>query len=62
MRFSHIAKSIVVEALANPDKILAGKLNRGIALKKHKDRWIKVIFEGETEVIMNTAYWTRRIR
>ena len=62
MRFRHITKSIVEEALTNPDKILVGKLNRRIALKRHRDRWIKVIFEGEKEVIVVTAYWTRRIK
>jgi len=62
MRFRHITKSIVEEALTNPDKILVSKLNRRIALKRQRDRWIKVIFEGEKEVIVITAYWTRRIK
>jgi hypothetical protein len=60
MRLRKITKPIVEEALANPDKVVAGKLNRRIALKRNEGKWIKVIFEEGEDITVITAYWTRR--
>lgn len=62
MKIRKITKGIVEEALIDPDKVISGRLNRRIALKRHKDKWIKVIFEEKKDVIVITAYWTRRIK
>lgn len=62
MKLRKITKPIVEEALANPDKLVMGKMNRRIALKRHKNKWIKVIFEQAEELTIITAYWIRRIK
>ena len=55
MKLRKITKPIVEEALANPDKLVMGKMNRRIALKRHKNTWIKVIFEQGEELTIITA-------
>lgn len=45
MKLRKITKPIVEEALANPDKVVMGKMIRRIALKRHKNKLIKVTFE-----------------
>ncbi len=60
MKLRKITKPIVEEALANPDTTVAGRMNRRIALKRHGDKWLKVIFEQGEDIKVITAYWTRR--
>ncbi len=62
MKLRKITKPIVEEVLANPDRVLTGKLNRRVALKRYEDKWIKVIFEEGEDLTVITAYWTRRSR
>jgi len=52
----------VKDAIAKPDKVMIGRLNRRIVLKRYEDKWIKVIFEQGEELTVITAYWTRRIK
>lgn len=45
MKTRKITRRIVEEALTNPDRVVGGRSNRKIAMKRYDDRWIKVIFE-----------------
>jgi len=38
MKIRKITKGIVEEALVDPDKVISGRSNRRIALKRHKDK------------------------
>jgi len=62
MKLRKITRPLVKDALAKPDKVMIGRLNRRIVLKRYEDKWIKVIFEQGEELTVITAYWTRRIK
>lgn len=61
MKTRKITRRIVEEALTNPDRVVGGRSNRKIALKRYDDRWIKVIFEEGKDVTVITVYWARRL-
>lgn len=50
-----ITKGIVEQAVANPDKAVVGRMNRKIALKRHTDKWLKVVFEESEDIRVITA-------
>ncbi len=53
---------MVEEAINHPDQALTGRFNRMVALKHRQEKTLKVVYEGNKEVLIVTAYWVRRER
>jgi hypothetical protein len=63
MRHRRISKANVEDAVQNPDFIFITRLGRSAALKKHGDKFLKVIYEKSNDKItVVTVYWTRRLQ
>jgi len=58
-----ISEAIVEDSIQNPDFSFITRLGRSVALKKHGDKFLKVIYEKSNDKItVVTVYWTRRLR
>jgi len=63
MRHRRISKTNVEDAVQNPDFNFITHLGRSVALKKHGDKFLKVIYEKSNDKItVVTVYWTRRLQ
>ena len=63
MEHRKISKAEVENAIQNPDFSFVTRFGRSAALKRHGDRFLKVIYEKSNDKItVITVYWTRRLR
>lgn len=61
MRYRSISKSEVQETVLHPYFTIPSRLGRFIAVKKHEDKYLKVIYEkSNNKITVVTVYWTRR--
>lgn len=63
MRQRGVARRQVKETVEKPENVFAGRLGKKVAFKRYGDRFLKVIYgEEDKEIVVVTAYWTRRMR
>ena len=63
MRHRTILKTNVEDTIRNPDFRFITSLGRPVALKKHGDKFLKVIYEKSNDKItVVTVYLTRRVQ
>ncbi len=60
MRLRGISREFVEEAIRKPNQIVNSRFGRKIALRHYQYRTLKIIFEENEEIVVITAYWTRR--
>ena len=58
----NIARETIEELLDKPDYILKSKLGRRIAIKRIGDKYLKVVYVTEGDIIVLTALWLTRLR
>jgi len=63
MRYRAISKSDVEDAIRKPDVKFVTDRSRFASLKRHGNKFLKVIYERRNDKItVVTVYWTRRLR
>jgi len=63
MRHRVITKAKVEDTIRNPDLSFIARFGRLVALKKHGDKFLKVIYEKSNDkIVVVTVYWTGRLR
>jgi hypothetical protein len=63
MRQRKISKGMVEDALKRPDLSFVTRRERVASLKRHGDKFLKVVSEKSNDKIwVVTVYWTRRIK
>jgi hypothetical protein len=61
MKSRGISKHEVEDAISHPYFALPSRLGRLIVVKKHEDKYLKVVYEKSNDKItVITVYWTRR--
>lgn len=52
-----ITKALVLSTLEKPDIVLPSKANRNIAIRKYNNRYLKVVYVKEGDIIVLTTHW-----
>jgi hypothetical protein len=61
MRQREISRREIEQAVLHPYFTIPSKLGRLVVVKKHRDKYLKVICERSNDKItVVTVYWTRR--